>query len=157
MFSRGRPVLPVFVRPSASFIGSFPVSTMKLPAGVPVTSQSIRVWFESSLGKVNILLSIAATSTISALSLFRALDFGSMCYLIRRQRQVLIASVCFTVRNGIAPMGLPQWNCPNGIAPMELPQWNCRQYRQRSPPASAVRLLQMVSQLTHPYLLLSLG
>ncbi|MFT4733199.1 MAG: hypothetical protein ACI9K1_000150, partial [Arcticibacterium sp.] len=27
--------------------------------------------------------------------------------------------------NGIAPMELPQWNCPNGIAPMELPQWNC--------------------------------
>jgi hypothetical protein len=93
---------------------------MNLPAGVPVTSQSIRVWFESSLGKVNILLSIAATSTISVLSLCGVLDFGSMCYLIRRRRQVLIASVCFAVRNGIAPMGLPQWNCPNGIAPMEL-------------------------------------
>jgi hypothetical protein len=146
MFSRGRPVLPVFVRPLGYRLGnpsSFLSSTMNLPAGVPVTSQSIRVWFESSLGKTSILLSIAATSTISVLSLFRALDFGSMCYFIRRRRQVLIASVCFAVRNGIAPMGLPQWNC--------------RQYRHRSPPASAVRLLQMVSHLTHPCLLLSLG
>jgi len=40
---------------------------------------------EISLGKVNILLSIPATSTISVLSHDGALDFGSMSYLIRRR------------------------------------------------------------------------
>jgi hypothetical protein len=75
---------------------------MNLPAGAPVTSQSIRVWLESSNGKTNILLSIPARSTISELlSLCRVLDFSSMCYLIRWGRPVLIASVCFAVRNGI--------------------------------------------------------
>ena len=38
---------------------------------------------KTSLGKVNILVPIAATSTISALSSFEELDFGRMCYLIR--------------------------------------------------------------------------
>jgi hypothetical protein len=56
---------------------------------------------EISLGKANILLPIAATSTISTQSLFRVLGFGSipksrdkLCYLIQRGPPVLIASVC---------------------------------------------------------------
>ncbi len=52
-----------------------------------LTSQLIQVTVETSLGKMNILVPIAATSTISVRSLFdnsnRALDFGSMWYLIR--------------------------------------------------------------------------
>ena len=42
-----------------------------------------QVYSRTSLGKVNILVSIAATSTILALSFFKLLDFGMMCYLIR--------------------------------------------------------------------------
>ncbi len=42
-----------------------------------------RVYSKISLGRVNILAPNPAISTILVLSLFRALDFGMMCYLIR--------------------------------------------------------------------------
>jgi hypothetical protein len=42
-----------------------------------------RIYSKTSLGKVNILVPIAATSAISVLSSFEVLDFGSMWYLIR--------------------------------------------------------------------------
>jgi hypothetical protein len=108
---------------------SFLLPNMNLPAGVPVTSRITLMYSEISLGKTNILLSIPATSTISVLSLCRALDFGSMCYLIRRGRPVLIASVC-------------------SFCSSVQTTWFGR---------AANRLLQMVSHPTHPCLLLSLG
>ncbi len=67
-----------------------------------------RIYSKTSLGKANILVSMPATSTISVQSPFRALDFGSMWYLIRpnslsvrqyRHRSLAYFSPNFTVSN----------------------------------------------------------
>src|SRR5690606_3605508 len=78
-----RSVLHWFVRPSGVW---FQQSLLVSPANMTSAdflAHRRRVYSKISLGKMNILVPIAATSTILVPFLIaQALDFGSMCYLI---------------------------------------------------------------------------
>jgi len=62
---------------------AFPLVSATTMASADFLAHRNRIYSRISLGKVNILVPIAATSTISVRSSFKALDFGSMWYLIR--------------------------------------------------------------------------
>ena len=62
---------------------AFPLVSATTMASADFLAHRKQIYSKISLGKVIILVSIPATSTISVLSPLGALDFGSMWYLIR--------------------------------------------------------------------------
>jgi len=62
---------------------AFPLVSATTMASADFLAHRNQIYSKISLGKVNIPVPIAATSTTSVRSFFKALDFGSMWYLIR--------------------------------------------------------------------------